>query len=199
MKVFTGRPGRPREFDIEVATRDALEVFWEKGFHATSLPDLITGMGLTRGSIYKAYDDKRAVYLAALDIYVEEKLATFEKDFARTDKRAAIRDVLRRAARNSARDDGQKGCFVTAATLEMLPEDVEVGERVSALYRGLEDLFAAAIDQGKRDGSVTSRASSMALAKFLVATVEGMCVLGKLGPTERNNLGYINVALSLLD
>lgn len=199
MKVFTGRRGRPREFDIDVATRDAMEVFWEKGFHATSLPDLIKKMRLTRGSIYKAYDDKRAIYVAALDIYVEEKLAAFEQDFARKDKRSAIRDVLRRAARNSARNDGQKGCFVTAATVEMLPDDAEVAGRVAALYHGLEGLFTDAIDTGKRDGSITSKASSAALAKFFVATVEGMCVLGKLGPTERNNMGYINLALGLLD
>ena len=199
MKVFTGRPGRPREFDIDVATRDAMEVFWEKGYHATSLPDLIRGMGLTRGSIYKAYDDKRSIYLAALDIYVEEKLSAFEGDFAKKDKRAGIREVLRRAARNSARDDGQKGCFVTAAALEMLPNDADVGERVAALYHGLERMFTTAIDEGKRDGSITSRTPSAALAKFLVATVEGICVLGKLGPTERSNMTYINVALSLLD
>lgn len=199
MKVITGRPGRPREFDIDVATRDAMEVFWQHGFHATSLPDLIKGMRLTRGSIYKAYEDKRAIYLAALDTYIEEKLSLLEKDLARKDKRAGIREALRRAARGSAAGLGRKGCFVTAATLEMVPEDEDVEERVGDLYRGMERLFAAAIDAGKRDGSIASRMQTAALAKFLVCTIEGMGVLGKLGPSERANATYINTALSLLD
>ena len=99
MIVRTGRPGRPREFDIEDATRDAMEVFWRSGYHATSLPDLIEGMGLTRGSIYKAYTDKRSIYLAALDTYVDEHLARVEEKLDRTDKRLAIRDVLLMKAR----------------------------------------------------------------------------------------------------
>ena len=199
MKVITGRPGRPREFDIDVATRDAMEVFWQNGFHATSLPDLIEGMRLTRGSIYKAYEDKRSIYLAALDVYVEEKLERFESDLAKKDKRAAIRDALRRAARASAGDHGQKGCLITAATLEMVPNDPEVEERVIAMYRGLERMVAAAIDEGKRAGDITSKTPTAALAKFLVCAIEGMSVLGKLGPTERSNASHINVALTLLD
>ena len=199
MRVVTGRPGRPREFDIDVATRDAMEVFWQNGFHATSLPDLIEGMRLTRGSIYKAYDDKRAIYLAALDVYVEETLARFAGDLSRKDKRAAIREMLRRAARECAGGHGQKGCFVTAATLEMVPDDPEVEERVATLYRGLERLVAAAIDEGKRQGDIASRTPTAALARFLVCTIEGMSVLGKLGPSERSNASHINVAMTLLD
>ena len=199
MKVITGRPGRPREFDINVATRDAMEVFWQNGFHATSLPDLIEGMRLTRGSIYKAYEDKRSIYLAALDVYVEEKLGRFEKDLAKKDKRAAIREALRRAARECAGGHGQKGCCVTAATLEMGPHDAEVEERVATLYRGLERMVAAAIDEGKRQGEITSKTPTAALSRFLVCTIEGMSVLGKLGPTERSNASHINVALTLLD
>lgn len=199
MKVITGRPGRPREFDIDVATRDAMEVFWRYGFHATSLPDLIEGMGLTRGSIYKAYEDKRSIYLAALDTYIELKLERMEKDLSKTDKRAAIREVLKRAAKENAASIGQKGCFVTAATLEMVPSDPDVEERVGSLYETMERLFAAAIDEGKKGGSITTKTQTGSLAKFLVCTVEGMCVLGKLGPSERSNQKYVNVALDLLD
>lgn len=199
MKVITGRPGRPREFDIDVATRDAMEVFWQHGFHATSLPDLIDGMRLTRGSIYKAYTDKRSIYLAALDVFAEEKLERFERDLAKKDKRVAVRDAMRTAARDSAGDFGQKGCFVAAATLEMVPNDAEVEQRVTAVFRHLERLFATAIDEGKRAGSITTKTPTAALAKFFVCTVEGLCVLGKVGPTERSNTATINVALSLLD
>ena len=199
MKVITGRPGRPREFDIEVATRNAMEVFWQNGFHATSLPDLIEGMRLTRGSIYKAYEDKRSIYLAALDVFVEEKLERFERDLSKKDKRLAIRDALRGTARESAGGNGQKGCFVAAATLEMVPDDGEVEERVLGLFRNLERLFATAIDEGKRAGDITTKTPAAALAKFFVCTVQGLCVLGKLGPTERSNTVTINVALSLLD
>ena len=199
MKVTTGRPGRPREFDIDVATQDAMEVFWQNGFHATSLPDLIEGMGLTRGSIYKAYEDKRSIYLAALDTFIEMRLSRLEKILSRNDKRAAVREMLRQAAKDTAGSSGRKGGFSTAATIEMAAVDPEVESRLSDLYGTVESLLTATIDAGKQEGSITSSMPSASLARFLVCTLEGMAVLGKLGPSERNNQKFVNSAMTLLD
>ncbi len=199
MIVRTGRPGRPREFDIEDATRDAMEVFWRSGYHATSLPDLIEGMGLTRGSIYKAYTDKRSIYLAALDTYVDEHLARVEEKLDRTDKRLAIRDVLLMKAREHAASEGEKGCFVTAAAVEMLPDDAEVAKRAARSHAGIERLLADAIASGKRDGSITSSTPTPVLARTLLCMIEGMSVLGKLGPSERANRKMVELAMTLLD
>src|SRR6516162_9158378 len=62
--------GRPREFDMNAALDHAIRVFREQGYNATSIPDLIAAMGLASGSIYKAFRDKRAVFLAAFDRHV---------------------------------------------------------------------------------------------------------------------------------
>src|ERR1700749_2173609 len=65
-----GRPrGRPREFDMDEALDQAIRVFSEQGYHATSIGDLIDAMGLASGSIYKAFRVKRAVFFAAFDRY----------------------------------------------------------------------------------------------------------------------------------
>ncbi len=199
MKIRTGRPGRPREFDIDEATRDAMEVFWQNGFHATSLPDLIEGMGLTRGSIYKAYDDKRSIYLAALDSYVDGKLDRIAAKLERADKRVAIRDTLALIARECAAELGRKGCFVTAALAEMVPNDPDVEARSIRLLSGLERLFSDAITEGKASGSISSRTPTAVLAKTIVCMSVGLSVLGKLGPTERANRKLTDVAMALLD
>ncbi len=199
MKVATGRPGRPREFDIEEATRDAMEVFWRHGYHATSLPDLIEGMGLTRGSIYKAYEDKRSIYLAALDAFIDIRLDRIEKMLTKSDKRAALREVLRLAAKDGSGDAGQKGSFSTAATIEMVPLDPDVEERLVDYYGTVEKMLADAVEAGKRDGSIGSSMPSATIARLLVCTLEGMTVLGKLGPAERANQKFANAVLALLD
>ena len=62
--------GRPREFDIDTALDRAIRVFREHGYNATSIGDLIGAMGLASGSIYKAFKDKRAVFLAAFERYM---------------------------------------------------------------------------------------------------------------------------------
>jgi TetR/AcrR family transcriptional repressor of nem operon len=199
MKVKTGRPGRPREFDIEDATRDAMEVFWQNGFHATSLPDLIEGMGLTRGSIYKAYEDKRSIYLAALDTFIDMRLERLEKILSKPDKRAALKELLRVTAKDTAGTIGQKGCFSTAATVEMVPFDSDVEDRLADYYATVEKHLVDTIDAGKKSGEITSSLPSSSVAHLLVCTIEGMSVLGKLGPTERANQKFAGVVMALLD
>ena len=65
--------GRPREFDIDEALAKAILVFRERGYHATSIADLTAAMGLAAGSVYKAFKDKRAVFLAAFDRYQTQR------------------------------------------------------------------------------------------------------------------------------
>ena len=60
---------RPREFDREEALERATGVFWAKGFASTSTDDLLTAMGIGRQSLYNAFQDKRALYLEALERY----------------------------------------------------------------------------------------------------------------------------------
>ena len=60
---------RPREFDREEALERATGVFWAKGYASTSTDDLLTAMGIGRQSLYNAFQDKRALYLEALERY----------------------------------------------------------------------------------------------------------------------------------
>src|SRR5580658_4733002 len=62
-------PGRPREFDMDKALDQAIGVFRARGFHAPSIGDLKDATALTAGRIYKAFKDKRAVFLAAFERY----------------------------------------------------------------------------------------------------------------------------------
>lgn len=59
----------PGEFDMDTALDRAVRVFSERGYHATSIGDLTAAMRLATGSVYKAFRDKHAVFLAAFERY----------------------------------------------------------------------------------------------------------------------------------
>ena len=69
--------GRPRQYDEETALRAAADVFWTKGFSATSLDDLSSAMGMNRPSIYRAFGDKEAIYRRALMQFAQGMEAAF--------------------------------------------------------------------------------------------------------------------------
>ncbi|HET9664675.1 MAG TPA: helix-turn-helix domain-containing protein, partial [Burkholderiales bacterium] len=60
---------RPREFDSSAALDRAVDTFWARGYDGTAVQDLCSAMDLNPGSLYGAFGDKRALFLAALDRY----------------------------------------------------------------------------------------------------------------------------------
>jgi len=63
---------RTKEFDPDSALRAAMDLFWRKGYEATSMQDLVDGLGIGRGSIYATFGSKHELYLRALDRYAEQ-------------------------------------------------------------------------------------------------------------------------------
>ena len=63
--------GRPRAYDPDAALRAARDIFWVKGYAATSLDDIVEATGMNRPSLYAAFGDKEAIYLAALKMQGE--------------------------------------------------------------------------------------------------------------------------------
>src|SRR5271167_981445 len=163
-------PGRPREFDIDEAVESAILVFRSRGYHGTSVQDLTEGTGLARGSLYKAFHDKRTLFLAALDHYTAASLRRVGDALNQPGSpRAAIREALLGYARRAAAAQGQQGCLITAAAMEMMPDDVEVSTLISRMFR-----------------------------RMLLCTIQGLRVLGKTGPSEQDMTEVVETALRAL-
>ena len=193
-------PGRPREFDLDDALRDATEVFRLRGYHGTSVQDLTEGTGLARGSLYKAFHDKRSLFLAALDQAIAASLQRIGDNLAQPGSaRTAIRDTLQGYAQRAASVDGRRGCIMTTAAMEMMPEDAEVSAVITRMFRRIEDLFAAAVIRGQAAGEIAATQDERAIARLLLCTVQGLRVLGKTGPSEADTQQIIDQALRILD
>jgi TetR/AcrR family transcriptional repressor of nem operon len=192
-------PGRPREFDLEDALRDATEVFRLRGFHGTSVQDLTEGTGLARGSLYKAFHDKRTLFLAALDQTITASLQRVADGLsAPGSAKAAIRDTLIGYGRRAASIDGRRGCIMTSAAIEMMPEDAEVSAVITRMFGRIEELYAAAVIRGQAAGEIPAGHDAHAIAKHLLCTIQGLRVLGKTGPSERDTTQIIDQALRIL-
>jgi TetR/AcrR family transcriptional repressor of nem operon len=193
-------PGRPREFDLNEALQDAIEVFRQRGYHGTSVQDLTEGTGLARGSLYKAFHDKRSLFLAALDHYTAASLQRLAEALAKPGSaRAAIREALMGYARRGADRRFQGGCLVAGAAMEMVPQDPDVTTQIERMFRRTQDLFAAAVIRGQMAGEISRDKDERAIARLMLCTIQGLRVLGKTKPAERELADMVDLAMRALD
>src|SRR5260370_31086443 len=90
---------RPKAFDRDTAVQQAMTVFWEQGYEATSTDDLLRAMGIGRQSMYDTFGDKHRLYIEALQRYQAQYGARLvDRLRAPTSPLAALRDVLRAVA-----------------------------------------------------------------------------------------------------
>ena len=193
-------PGRPREFDLDAALDKAIAIFTELGYHATSLSKLSNAMEITEGSLYKAFRDKRAVFLAAFERYTQQRNERLARELASAqtglDK---IKAVLRVYVENSYGKAGRLGCLVVGSAVDLTISDPEMAKRAAGVLAGYEKRLAGFIRLGQEDGSISSRIDPTVTARLLLCVVQGMRVLGKTGRSQNEMDALINPAMKLLE
>lgn len=175
--------GRPREFDPKEFLNTALECFWVKGYRATSLSDLMKESGLASASIYKLYPDKRAIYLAALQHYMDESASRRAQRHAEVSPEAALRETLEYVALLSSAPDGEKGCFTIAAASECLPGDEQVKSKVSSKFKNIINDLQKVLRKGQAQGVFRQDEDAGVMAQTIFMMLEGMRIYGKIQPS----------------
>jgi TetR/AcrR family transcriptional repressor of nem operon len=191
--------GRPREFDLDEAVRRAMQVFWDRGYYDASLPDLLAGMELSKGSFYKAFGDKKSVFLRALKLYTDDGVRNVQ-EVLRSDPspKAAVRNALIRYADLSSGSKGVRGCFAVLTAAEMLPGDPDIADLIKRLFARLQDLFAATIAKGQAAGEIRKHCDAGVMAHFIVSHAQGMRILGKVGSRRDDMLKNIDLLMETI-
>lgn len=177
----------------------AIPVFCSRGYHGTSINDLAEGMQLTVGSIYKAFKDKRGVFLAVLDRQSSQRGIELNQVLAGAHSgRDKVQTALTFYAELSHGSRGREGCLVVSTAVELAALDVEIGARAAAAMQGREALMNQLIRQGKSDGSIPSHVDSAATGRLLLCLLQGLRVVGKTGKTRKEMLALVDAAMKVL-
>ena len=196
----TRAPGRPREFDLEHALDKAVRVFCERGYHATSITDLCTAMHLTPGSIYKAFKDKRAIFLAALDRQKSTRDTALQQHLdTACSGRDKVRALLMSYVGISCGLDGPNGCLVVGTAVELAIFDPEIAQRIVASLSGREKLLTELIRAGQCDGSIARTVDVDAVPRLMLCLLQGLMVVGKLSPAYADMCAVVDVAMKVLE
>lgn len=192
---------RIKEFDPEKVADSAMDVFWRKGFSATSIQDLVEETGLSRSSLYSTFKNKEELYQQALYRYQLKTQANIDLLSSTGSVKKIISQFLSQIIEDEVTDSQHRGCLMANASLELAGHDEKVAKTVIYNFERLKKVLESLIIRGQESSEIKVHSSPHALALFFVNTIQGMRVLSK-GCNEQNRREYLcnvaEIALNIL-
>lgn len=191
--------GRPRAFDMETIIARTVPVFREYGYAGASIDRLKTATGLTAGSLYKAFTDKRGVFEAAFTHYVKQRRQDLAARILKASTgRERIAESLRFYLEAASGFEGRQGCLVLASLIEATTLDGALHERLSDTLATNRAALITMLREGLQDGSIRAELPIEASADLLLSLLQGFRAVGKLhDPGDHDAL--IGMSLKILD
>ncbi|MDA0564167.1 TetR/AcrR family transcriptional regulator [Streptomonospora sp. S1-112] len=172
---------RPKEFDPEIAVDRAMEVFWRKGYAATTPQDLVDALGIGKGSLYNAFGSKQALFLRALRRYRDSQTEALVETLEQPGPvKQRLRVALTALAEMDLADPDHRGCLAVNTAAERAGIDQEAAEVLRRMLDRTEEAFQALVAEGQRAGEIDPGRDPVALGSMLMNTVVGMRLVSRI-------------------
>lgn len=172
---------RLEEFNREYAVRQAMDVFWEKGYNGTSMQDLVDATDLNRSSIYNSFGSKLELYKTTLQFYQKQSGGLFQKALLNAkNPLEAIRLIFESFLPQMLGKEGDRGCYVMNCKSEMGNREVDVRKWLLANQENTLDIFSELIKVGQEQNVINSKEDSTTYAYLIFNAFQGFRMTGIL-------------------
>ncbi len=193
---------RPRKFDKTDVLIKATEVFWEKGFQATTLDDLVKATGLEKPSLYNAFGNKRQLYLEAIEQYgVQEYgaiITMLHSTAKETSALVAIQALLETVIEKVEKHKDHRGCFLLTTSIEQAQSDLSVETLIHKHTNLLRKALKNILQQDPSVKPYLNKEDLIALADHFTATLMGLYTFAKAGYKAKTLRNVVRIALQAL-
>jgi TetR/AcrR family transcriptional repressor of nem operon len=196
--MMMGR-GRPRTFDREETVAKAKNLFWESGYHASGLNDLLKEMSIARQSLYSTFGDKRGLFIEALKNYGQLEYAEMAQYLNREGSPLANYKALLNEARRRTREPDFKGCLIANTISELGRKDPEIGKFFMEQIEIIEAGFRDCLQRAKDAGEISLALPTRQIARLSVVCFLGITSLAQLPNSEDFTDDVFNLLMSLLE
>ena len=178
---------RSREYDHHELLTEATSVFWANGFARTTMDDIVKRTGVNRASLYAAYPDKRALFLASLQHYLETVTSKNLRHLERGEKASeSIRSFfLRLISEPTPEGHSVSGCLLTNTAVELGVADEDVTMLVRQAFSRVEEALRRRLTEARTQGDLSPDVEPEKLANHLLVLIQGVRVMSRLGVEKR--------------
>jgi TetR/AcrR family transcriptional regulator, transcriptional repressor for nem operon len=190
--------GRPKIFDEQEALEKAANLFWQKGYEATSTEDLIQAMGVQRGSFYHTFGSKKELYVKALHFYEMSGLTAFKKLLKDSENPIELIKSMFLSMVDCPTDEHKKGCFAGNTISELTSIDEELADKAKEYLKEMETLFFDQIKLSQASGELKTKVKAKILARYLLNLWNGINITRRIYPSKKKLIELIEFQLEVL-
>lgn len=172
---------KPAQFDRQDVVEKAMNLYWEKGFHATSMRNLQEVIDMRPGSIYAAFGSKEGLFSEALDNYVQRgvsKLHDYSVNF--DSPMRALRAFVKSQVIGSVTRAPSGICMLAKTVSELTDEHSELLDQARQALKTMEQEFAKVIIEAQNQGEVSKEKEAMSLASYIQVQIAGLRIYAKV-------------------
>jgi TetR/AcrR family transcriptional repressor of nem operon len=191
--------GRPKIFDQQTALEKASQLFWEKGYEATSLDDLIGAMGIQKGSFYNAFGSKKKIFIESIKLHDTKSFTEFRKLLNETENSIALIKSLFLQFADGPETEHNKGCFAGNILAELVGLDEELTIDAKKYLKTLEKIFFEQIKIAQMNGNLQNQTDAKILARYLLNLWNGINITRRIYPSNKELKPLIEFQLTILN
>lgn len=189
--------GRRICFDKEDALNKAMYLFWEKGYDATYISDLIETMGISRSTLYDSFGDKDELFKLVLEHYKNYGSQKRKLLFSGKNTKESLTSFFYQHIEKCYSDDLPKSCMITNSSLLIGHIDPSIEEILLNDFNELEKVFKQVIEEGKKKGEISQEANIELVAYSLLSLNHSLNVMSRY--KKEKNLAYDLVDKTIAD
>lgn len=188
------------EFDPERVVDQSMQVFWSQGYDATSLQDLLQTTGLSKSSLYQAFQSKQKLFDRCIDRYVDSLAKKMLAQLAESRSgRQFIEQTFQAVVDHANLPEAGRGCLLWNATVEFGQRDAAVAKRLGQGMDRLAGVFETAVQRAQEEGDISPTKNPKVLSLYLLSSMSGLRSMLKGGIGARKIKGVAQVILASLD
>jgi len=189
---------RPIGYNPEEVLKNAMQVFWEKGYDMTSIQDIVAVTGLKPGSLYNVYGSKEGLFEAVLDLYASEALRVAKEVLLEgADGLKNIEKFLHDVVLSSISNEKTNGCLMVKTLLIVSHKDSKIQTYITKVFQEVERYIVAVLQSSKDKGEVSVNPEDY--ARFIIITMYGAHVYYKTSKDEEALRRSVHILLDTLN
>lgn len=190
--------GRPQIFNEHEVLEKATNLFWAKGYEATSTDDLLTAMGIGKSSFYHAFKGKKELFEMVIEKFVNHSVAGLMKDIETSHHPIEAIKRFFRAIATTPNSIHQKGCFMGNTIVELSNIDKSLENMAIKKLKKMETVFTEQITKAQQNGELKNKEDAATIARYLVTQWNGLNITRRMYPDANHLLPVIELQLSIL-